>query len=611
MNHHTPPRATKHIILTLILIAVVCTITATTVIASNADDNEDNTWEQPENKHNLSAEEYHFLWSYLENPLENENNSEILDEIGNEEELLYKTSKITDHAHPYQAPTHPETWNTKDIEEHTLNTNEHTSKHPAHADTSSNGVIQDAHINIATVTPSTTLHSTSGTDPVLHAPKNTTIYTLADYRIETPSTITNDTHEITSTLDTHEISETKLTVDTDTHDTTQEDTHTSRLHAQDLEPGENTLRVEATIEAQITETTNLIEEENDTTTYTEIDTYTYTDTHTVSDKITVHVEEPELDVTYREMSDGSIKAELTPNGYWTSIKTPDGNIINNVFDTYTQRNPDWDTFTETTRHSSITETQNTVTPVEVHAFPHSTSPEFHNKQPRYIHGTIDTRGSAVTAPSLPETISFDVASGNYQYTSANTITLETNGYDIDDDTPHKYTINGITADTEHVTEANKLPDPDPSEVTIDLIEHNENTNEAIAEITVTDSTTGNPISTQDSREEIQVSATGTEYNETANTNEQGTTTVVLPNASDVRMIHAEYKPVPTLDEQHAYEPSQQQLTLHSDLMTIHGMYQFIQPVFPLLFILLVLYYSLHVFMPKRIPWPPTNPLKRK
>ncbi|SDN45807.1 hypothetical protein SAMN05192554_1421 [Haloarchaeobius iranensis] len=395
---------------------------------------------------------------------------------------------------PFDAPPRAvDQWNEGDHAEFP-ETDWRTSAVPENTATSRGVFVRDAYVRTFAISPSTRAHL-SPNETSLYVAPNGTVFATLDYRVDLPpSTNTSDERKTWSVLDTE--SEVALRIDNTTVDTV-EGTATPTLTYAELNERPGTEHM-LTVDAEITVTLEELVE-------TRVEHCTDPDNESTCEEVwvrnaTTHVEtisvRDSTDVTAYELV-ASVRAVEYPNGDlgvgvtspqpWQGFALENGSVSGS-WGFYSARDSDWDTLERWQAwNHSITVVSPSV-PLQVHAFP---SPQSRGPETA-TEGSVDvlaSDGHTAPAPSLPESIDLDVATG--EFTSSDRIAVRDDGSSRKTPVVVHGLVRGVTVERS-LGELDRV-DLATRNLTVDVVEVSED-NVTLA-VTLRDNETGAPIST--------------------------------------------------------------------------------------------------------------------
>ncbi|WP_440992301.1 hypothetical protein [Haloarchaeobius baliensis] len=433
---------------------------------------------------------------------------------------------------PFDAPPRAvDQWNAGDHAEFP-ETDWQTSAVPENTPTTRGLFVRDAYVRTFAISPSTRAHLSPNETPLYVAPKGTVFATL-DYRVALPAANnTSDERTTWSVLETE--TEIDLRVDNTTVDSAN-GTATPSLTYADLNewPGtDHQLTVEAdvtvTLEELVETRVERCSDPDNESTCEEVwipNATTVVETISVSDSTDVAAYELVASVRAVEYPNGDLGVGVTSPQPWQGFALENGSVSGS-WGYYSARDSDWDTLVRRqARNHSLTVDSPSV-PLQVHAFP---SPQSRGPETATT-GSVDvlaSDGHTAPAPSLPDDIDLDVATGTF--TSSDRIAVR------DDESSPETTVvvhglvRGVTVERE--LDAVDRVDLATRNLTVEIIEVSED--DVTLEVTLLDNETGAPISTDWTTGIVRVNG------QPVQTDEQGVGQVTLPRRT---VYNAHYDP---------------------------------------------------------------------
>lgn len=241
----------------------------------------------------ISSTEYYLMWTLIEE--DPSTSLDSIDEDISEDNFLITLGGIVDT--PQSTPTDVAVeWNSETHEEFG-STGTGESLHPPSVGTEDEGMIEDAYIDIASVSPSTYVHS-SGDEVTHYGPKSGSLIVATDFRVDFPSGTTSENTRVE--YDNRTVEESDITISSsgiDITDSTTSESGASRITYREVPDNTPVIRVEKEIDVGVTKTEServCIERETATPTETSTETTTETTTDEGS-PIQLNLDEPEAD----------------------------------------------------------------------------------------------------------------------------------------------------------------------------------------------------------------------------------------------------------------------------------------------------------------------------
>lgn len=428
---------------------------------------------------------------------------------------------------PFERPPKAaEDWTRGDFRDYNPGGTE-SSVAPANAELTDGYYIKDAFVSIAAVQPSTILHDTNVTNTTRYVAPDGEVLAVSDFRVALPEDEETDKEREEWSLVDTSIETVDLRADGQTLST--DDGHRSILEYSDL-AGSVTLTVEATISAELEETTEKCTNWNATSGICE-EWESFDETvsveQTVSDAKSVEVNQLSnvsgRRVNFESKSD-RVGVAVHPDTEWSTI-TVDGDVqARSNWWFYTAGTPGWNKMV-THRADGSTTAASSVRPIQVHVFPSEAKPHVPTEP---VNGTIplrmeETWGEERTGPKLPSAIDLETAN---LYTNADSVALSSEI--LDESALEEVTVGGIVrGQSETVT----MGEPQAvRETNLTLTVTEDNSTHAIVRAEVTDTTTGDPVAA--GRVEIG--------NQSAPLDQKGTAVITVQNPG--LTIRGEYTP---------------------------------------------------------------------
>lgn len=575
-----------------ITLLIVLVLTAPILATSH-----DFTWEQPDNKHDLNEDDYNLMWSLDTDSPVDANTDTLSKAIANETDYAYKTP-----------PTHPETWNSKELT--TFDTSKGTSVHPPTINTTDGHVIKDAYVAIPALEHSSILHENADTTKLL-TPTDGNVYTITDYRVDIPDDEEDEYKRVTYNYKDSRIKETELTVRNGVGSESHDDSHTSKLEYTNAAEGDTTLTVDVTIAASYTKKVERKQtvKENPTcirycetkTIYVTTQQYTVDREHTVNRSIDAHAYNPDMTVKYRNQNNGESTAQFSLPKYWTAVELPNGDRINAPIDTYTQRNTAWDSVVDSTATGTSNEYQSPITPVEVHAFPNKNKATIDTNPDSNIKNNIeitDQSGTTRSTPTLPDTIDFTPANGNEEYLSPMTIEIRTKQPLTEDSADAAFDIYGVTPNNKQTVSGTQLNNPIETTLNMTITNVDAQNKTITVDISLFETDTNNPIETANSDGYITVSPTNT----TVQTDSNGNASVTIDYDKTQSYIAATYHSKSGFEE-NEHDTAEDKVMIRDPIIDFNGVFGVLWTYFIILAPMITVYYIFHRTAPNIFPWP--------
>lgn len=353
---------------------------------------------------------------------------------------------------------------------------ETTSVHPPHAELTDSLVIQDAHVTMFAVQPSTRVHLSKENAPLYIAPEGT-LRALVDYRVRPSVNWTEGNETTRAKLVDHKITEVRLVHEGEAiaaiagehTPVLQYELDGSRATTLTLEAD-----IEATVEAQKSPFSNSTQE-------------VHTDAITVSQTIPVEIYDLAASTYYATYPDGSTGLAVYQNQPWHGYTlTADGNTsVRGVWRYYTARESDWDSLVQSQQNGSE-KVHSPAHPVYVHAFPSRIGPR---SEPAGSGPEIlDVWGYESEPPaSLGQNVSVGVVSEPYTRTYGMAIRHEAINRD---EVEIQGIVRGVSATIVESAEQSERSIR-ASELSLEVVERS--TNVATIRVELRDTETGVPI----------------------------------------------------------------------------------------------------------------------
>lgn len=465
-----------------------------------------------EPRHELDNGTFHALWSNTPDGAY-PNATTAIEQIRNNSDVSFQSP-----------PDEVGTWNRQEFDQFPT-TGDEQSVIPAGATTDSDGWIEDAYVELFAVTPSTKLHTGSGT--TTYAPPNGTIRAHTDYRYDPPTHLDGSGDIRISWYD-----ESSKIEDIDVAYSDYDRT-TSDIVApySSLPPGRHTLRVAVEIEASIDRE---IEEYicrtvgNSTVCDWETQSYrTLDDSVTVADTQPVSTYDPSTTASQTPLDDSRVGVAVRRSQPWQGVTLPDGETVRGGWRFYTARDSAWDDITVAANDGSdsvSTTYDPPAQPVQTHAYPSSFGSETTSAATAEL---VHTGGPTQSPPpTLPPNVDLSVATGNY----TDTRQVVFAGPLADSDTLQ---FNGIVANRTVERNLSTIPEQ-PYEETRLSYSILEQTNQRLTVRLSLTTANGTPIMTNGTAGHIEAAGT------TAQTNSSGIATMTLPRGP----LTARFDPAP-------------------------------------------------------------------
>ena len=421
---------------------------------------------------------------------QNRSSDEFEDTIPSELEFSARLAGSTDV--PFEKPIEDvERWNSGDLQDFDPG-GEKTSVHPEGAHLEDGLYIRDAHASIAAVQPSTVLHS--GNTSTRYITPDGEVLTIADYRVRVPDDDTSGSvrHHWSiaeSTIDTVVLQTEGWVLDADRG-------HRSTLEYQGLSGAQN-LTVEATITARLRHETRTCTDYNSTigscegSWETEVDypTEQVTATDSRHAVVTQINDRGGKRVTF-ENETTHTGAVIHPGTRWSAIDVGSDARLRGNWWFYSAGVDGWQTMVSRTE-TETARTNSSVRPAQLHAIPTQKQPDMPSKATDDAEPPLvieEAWGSEHAGPSLPSEIAIP-AVGNY--TNATSIAVRSEP--LPAATFDDVTVHGIVrgqSETISVTDNGTVRD-----TTLELTVLETNSSGTLVQATVTETKTGDPVTT--------------------------------------------------------------------------------------------------------------------
>ena len=371
---------------------------------------------EPRNGLNESA--FHALWSL-----------EPTGTIDNPDTTALERRNQTDSTF-VTPPTTPERWNRNEIDRFAGFTDTDQSIHPPNVTLADSQWIKDAYVSVFAVQPSTILHRT-GDQTTHYVGSDGELLGTADYRIAVPNGSSSQERRVSWSMDSHRVSDARVMIggningrfgrqqlsDADAgHVINGEFTGTQR--------GMTELGLEAeisvTLQKHVETRSCSTDDDGHTTCSPWSSSYSYpSETVTVDDYLdaTYYTVQSDTYYTYNPI-DRELKVVTGGGNPYSHIRLPGGDKAFGVWSYYAARDRTWDTL-NASKASGSSQTDATVLPVEVHAFPSRSGVGTIGAD--HTAAAIDPgeaniyyrSGDNYTPPTLPDTVDVSLPPNTY------------------------------------------------------------------------------------------------------------------------------------------------------------------------------------------------------
>ncbi|MCO8266278.1 hypothetical protein NKF06_06685 [Haloferax sp. AB510] len=444
---------------------------------------------------------------------------------------------------------------------------ETTSLGPSSAPVGSDGQLRDVRVSLLTVSPSTLVHENATTTRFVRP--TGTVHGYVDYRVDTtPVTTANTT--VTWRLQSHRVEAVSFATDRGivaTDSNTQQPTFTYRQ----LPTGRTQFRLTATVTAAFERTATVTANGTREAT-TELVTANVTVTQTQA----VVVTRPSADTAVLANHDGTrrvIVSNLTPWSRYSLAGTPD-HAVQNVWRFYTAAEPAWQTLDKTTATTTAV-VHPTARPLVVHAVPTRPRPE-----PDRPWGPLQIEERTGAQHARPQFDDSNLTTTPTAYQHVDRLRLR-------QPAASSVTLHGLVAGPPTTRSLPATPQR-ARNATLTLTTVSRSLTDATLRVTLTDDTTGAPLSTgapgtNHTGGVVTVAGTPVSLNET------GQATVVVSEPGSYR---ATYRPATWRPGQPAYVATEATATWHP-LTTTHGLTDAFWELLKLLLAVGAVVYALH------------------
>jgi hypothetical protein len=474
-------------------------------------------------EHGLNESTYCTLWA---GDTDDPNASEEWSATTDSETALCRLASETDV--PLDAPpTAVEAWNRGDLRDFPA-TNASQSIHPPNATLRDGRFIEDAYTAIFAVQPSTRARI-GPSERALYVARNGSVLGTVDYRIVVPANETTEDRRVEWALEEHMISETRVLIDGVVVSNESASPGRPLDHATELpyriteDSGEHKLALEADIsvvlEKRITE---CAVRENGTCTEWNTTVAAPNESVTVTDSVDVEPYALSVSGVRARYPDGDVGLLVSTKQLWLGYSIPTGDV-RGVWRFYAARDTEWDRLHstsadgQTSRHSPLH-------PLVVTAYPVESGPSITAGSSVRL---LDTVGTTLQPPGLPETVHLDAIEEPYTASAALIVRTEATA----DETLRAHGIvRGV--DTETNTSDFQTVSINESALSLDILNATNTT--VTVHVRLVDADTDTPINTTDREGYVRVG------DQRVNTSENGTVTTTLTRPTGG--VVAQYEP---------------------------------------------------------------------
>ncbi|WP_323174745.1 hypothetical protein [Natrialba sp. PRR66] len=461
------------------------------------------------------------------------------DNVSSQEEFASGLAQSTDILFE-EPPEDVEVWNSGDFQDFSPG-DERTSVYPESAELEDGLYIQDAHVSIFAIQPSTVLHS--GNESTHYIAPDGKVLVLSDYRVRIPDNDDNGSIREEWSVAETEIDRVELFADGQTIDSG--DGHQSTLEYSELS-GDPTLTVEVDISVQLRQEVQVCD---DYDAVADICEGSWNETVTHHPELMTVTESQQT--TVNQLDDGSgqqidfeadddrVGAAVHPDTAWSAMEVDDNARVRGNWWFYSAGKTGWHTMATSTE-TNTSRANSSVRPAQVHAVPYQDQPDVPSSATDDAEPPLvieEAWGSQRDGPDLPEAIDITPAE---TYVSATSVAMhsETLPVDVFDEV----TVDGVVRGQSHtlsLSEARTV-----RETSLELTVLEANSTRAVVQAEVTENATGDPVPTG----EVEIG------NQSATVNASGM--AVLEVEAPALLVQGQYIPEEWWHAGQLYSPSE-------------------------------------------------------